>query len=306
MAAQVEYVRLFTMGNDHIMGQLRRLSLLSDLLLITVGALLSAFSVIVFLSPFKIAPAGVSGLAVMLNHLDPQLPIGILVLIGNIPIQILAYRMLGGWKVVAGTVLYVVIYSVALDALTPFVSSINVGNDVLLNALFGGIIGGVGSGLVFRAGATPGGTSTLGRILQEKFGLPLSTTALYTDTGVLLLAGLIFGWEGALYAIVAEFVSAGASDYILEGPSVIRTATIITDKPGEISAVVLNTMGRGVTAWQGKGMFTEQSHMVLFVTVSRPQVNKLRQLVHSVDPDAFMVIGQGHIAYGQGFREVKS
>jgi uncharacterized membrane-anchored protein YitT (DUF2179 family) len=287
------------------MRQNRNLSLVSDVLLLTVGALLSAFAVIVFMSPFKIAPSGVSGIAVIINYLDPRLPIGVMVLIGNIPIQILGYRMLGGWKVVAGTVLYIVLYSIALDSLKPFVTSINVGHDTLLNALFGGILGGIGGGLVYRAGGTLGGTSTLGRILQQKYGLPLSTSALYTDTGVILLAGLVFGWEGALYAIVAEFIGAAASDYVLEGPSVIRTATIITDKPDAIADQVLNSMGRGVTAWEGKGKFTEQSHTVLFVTVARPQVNRLRHLVHAVDPEAFMVIGQGHVAYGQGFRKFK-
>lgn len=287
------------------MKQINPLALLWHVTLITLGALLSAFAVIVFMSPFKIAPAGVSGIAVILNHLDPRLPIGLMILIGNIPIQILGYRTLGGWKVVAGTVLYIIVYSLAIDLLTPVFAPIDVGKNVLLNALFGGILGGISGGLVYRAGGTLGGTSTLGRILQEKFGLPLSSSALYTDTGVVLLAGLVFGWEGALYAIVAEFIGAATSDYVLEGPSVIRTATIITDKPDAISDRVLSEMGRGVTAWQGKGMFTEQNHMVLFVTVARPQVNSLRQIVHSADPNAFMVIGQGHIAYGQGFREVK-
>jgi uncharacterized membrane-anchored protein YitT (DUF2179 family) len=288
------------------MRHTNRLSLLSDLVLLSIGALFSAFAVLVFMSPFNIAPTGVSGVAVILNHLDPRLPIGLMVLIGNIPIQLVGYRMLGGWKVVAGTVFYIVVYALALDFLKPYLAGIDVGHNALLNALFGGILGGIGGGLVYRAGGTLGGTSTLGRILQQKFGLPLSSTALYTDTGVVLLAGLVFGWEGALYAIVAEFIGAAAADYVLEGPSVIRTATIITDKADTVSDVVLTALGRGVTAWQGKGMFTEQTHTVLFITISRPQVNRLRQLVHSVDPDAFIVIGQGHIAYGQGFREVKS
>ncbi len=288
------------------MRQINRLSLLSDLVLLTVGALLSAVAVVLFMSPFKIAPTGVSGIAVILNYLDPRLPIGLMVLIGNIPIQIIGYRMLGGWRVVAGTVFYIIIYSLALDFLQPFLVGIDIGHNVLLNALFGGILGGIGGGLVYRAGGTLGGTSTLGRILQQRYGLPLSSSALYTDTGVVVLAGLVFGWEGALYAMVAEFVGAAASDYVLEGPSVIRTATIITDKPDEISNLVMSAMGRGVTAWQGKGMFTNQEHTVLFITIARPQVSRLRQLVHSVDPEAFLVIAQGHIAYGEGFKEVKS
>jgi uncharacterized membrane-anchored protein YitT (DUF2179 family) len=280
-------------------------TILTNLFLLTLGALISAVSVIVFLAPFKIAPGGVSGLAVILNHLNPALPIGLMVLIGNIPIQLLGFRTLGGWRVVVSTVYYVVAYSLALDFLYPRVAAINVGDDVLLNALFGGIIGGVGGGLVYRAGGTQGGTSTLGRILQYRFGMSLSSTSLYTDTGVLALAGLVFGWEGALYAVVALFAGAMASDYVLEGPSVIRTATIVTDRPQEVAHVLLEDLGRGVTSWSGKGMFTEKEHTVLFVTITRPQVNALRRLVFSVDPNAFVVIGQGHVAYGQGFKRVR-
>jgi uncharacterized membrane-anchored protein YitT (DUF2179 family) len=280
--------------------------IIANVVLLTVGALISAIAIIVFMAPFQIAPAGVSGLAVILNHFNPALPIGLMVLVGNIPIQLLGFRTLGGWRVVASTIYYVVVYSLAIDLLTPYLSSVQVGDDVLLNALFGGIIGGVGGGLVYIAGGTQGGTSTLGRILQYRFGFPLSTTSLYTDTLVIALAGIAFAsWEAALYAMVALFAGALASDYVLEGPSVIRTATIVTDHPQEVAQAILGELGRGVTSWQGTGMFTEQPHTVLFVTVARPQVNTLRRLVFAVDPDAFVVIGQGHIAYGQGFKRMK-
>jgi uncharacterized membrane-anchored protein YitT (DUF2179 family) len=273
---------------------------------LTIGALIAALAVVIFMAPFQIAPGGVSGIAVMLNFLDPRLPIGVLIIIGNIPIQFLGYRYLGGWRVVFRTIFFVVVNAVMIDVLSPRLALVTVGNDVLLNAVFGGILGGIGGGLVYRAGGTQGGTSTLGRILQRQLGIPMSTSALYTDTGIVLLAGLIFGWEAALYAIVALFIGGAASDYVLEGPSVIRTATIITDKPQEVASVVLDEMRRGVTAWPGKGMFTDQHHTVLFVTISRQQVNELRGLIHRADPDAFVVISQGHIAYGEGFKSIGS
>jgi uncharacterized membrane-anchored protein YitT (DUF2179 family) len=273
-------------------------------LLLTIGAIIAALSVIIFMAPFNIAPGGVSGIAVILNSRDPRLPIGLMIIIGNIPIQLLGYRYLGGWRVVVRTVFFVIVNAVLIDTLTPYLAHVTVGNDVLLNAVFGGILGGIGGGLVYRAGGTQGGTSTLGRILQRQLGIPVSTSALYTDTGIILLAGLVFGWAAALYAMVALFIGGAASDYVLEGPSVIRTATIITDKPQEVADVVLEEMGRGVTAWKGKGMFTDQDHTVLFVTISRQQVNELRSLIRRVDPDAFVVIGQGHIAYGEGFKSI--
>ncbi len=287
-------------------GTMTLSQIVTSYVMLIIGATIDATSVNIFFAPFKIAPGGVTGVAVILNHLDARLPIGLLILLGNIPIQILGYRMLGGWRIVVRTVFYIFLYSFLVEFLKPYTAGVEVGTNVLLNAIFGGILGGVAGGLVLRAGGTQGGTSTLGRILQQQFGMPLSATSLYTDTAVIVLAGLVFGWEGALYAIVALFVGGATADYVLEGPSVIRIATIITDKPDAISEVVMDDMGRGVTAWQGKGMFTDQNHTVLFITVSRAQVSSLQRLVHLADPNAFMVIGQGHVAYGEGFRRIKN
>lgn len=282
----------------------RLLSFLLRMVLLVIGAFISAIAVIIFEAPFNIAPGGISGLAIILNS-TLGLPIGVLVLLGNIPIQYLAYRMLGGWGVVFGTILTVVMYSLMIDVLTPYFPPEGVSDNVLLNALFGGILTGIGGALVLRAGGTLGGTSTLGRILQMKYGIPLSASALYTDGIVIVIAGLIFGWEAALYSMVALYVAAATTDYALEGPSVIRTAVIITDKPREVSDAVLEEMGRGVTGWEARGMFTDQPHTMLYITVGRAQVNELRRLIFDIDPKAFMVVGQGHTAYGHGFREVK-
>lgn len=279
-------------------------SLLFQVILLVLGAFISAISVIVFQAPFSIAPGGVSGLAIILNSVT-GLPIGLMIILGNIPIQLIAYRMLGGWSVVASTLLVVVAYSIMIDVLTPYFPPRGISQDMLLNALFGGIIGGIGGGLIYRAGSTLGGTSTLARILQERFGIPLSSSALYTDTAVIVLAGLIFGWESAMYAMVALFVGGAVSDYVLEGPSVIRTAVIITDHPREVAAAVMTEMGRGVTGWDVRGMFTEQPHTVLYVTIGRAQVNALRRIVFAVDAKAFVVIGHGQSAYGKGFRGVR-
>jgi uncharacterized membrane-anchored protein YitT (DUF2179 family) len=275
--------------------------LVSDLVLLTLGAFISAIGVIVFQAPFDIAPGGVSGIAIILNYLFST-PIGLMVLLLNIPIQLLAFRYLGGWRVILGTVFAVVLYSFLIDTLMPLLTQ-TLSDDRLLNALYGGVIGGIGGGLVFRGGGTLGGTSTIGRVLQELYGIPLATSTLYTDSGVVVLAGLVFGWEGALYAVVTLYIGGVVADYTLEGPSVIRTATIITDYPAEVSQTILAEMKRGVTAWDGMGMYTQEPRGVLFITIGRQQVDALRRLVLKADPNAFVVFSQGHTAYGRGFRE---
>ena len=271
------------------------------LVLLTIGALLGAVAVNVFYTPADIAPSGISGIAIILNHLIGT-PIGLVVLLGNIPIQVLALRMLGGWRVVARTIYVLVIYSFAIDLLGPYLSMSTISDDRLLSALFGGILGGIGGGLVYCAGGTFGGTSTLARILQRRIGTPLGSTYLYTDAVTVLLAGVVFGWPGALYAILTIFVDGSTSDYVLEGPSRIRTATIITNQPDAVADVLMHQLERGVTRWEGEGMYTHQPRAILFVTISRPQVSDLRRLVFSVDPQAFLVIGQGHTAFGEGFQ----
>jgi len=275
----------------------------SDVLLLTIGGVLSGASLNIFYAPCDIAPSGVSGLSVILNHLIGT-PIGLMVLLLNIPIQILAYRMLGGWRIVLKTAYLVAVYSLAIDLLAPHLPASGITNDRLLSALFGGILGGIAGGLVYRAGGSFGGSSTLALILQKKLGTAFNATYLYTDGLVVTLAGLVFGWESALYAIVAIYVDGTTADYVLEGPSTIRTATIITNRPEEVSRTIMTNTGHGVTRWAGTGMYTGQTRYVLFVTVRRPEVADLRHLVYSIDPEAFMVVGQGHTAYGEGFQAV--
>lgn len=273
--------------------------------LIFIGVVAAALSLIVFLQPLDIAPAGVAGAATLLNELFDT-PIGLMIFVLNIPIQALAYKMLpGGSRVILRTVGFIAVLSLMIDLLSPLAPQ-GISEDRMLNALFGGLLGGVGVGLVFRAGATLGGTSTLALILQRRFGFPMSTTFLCTDAVIIMGAGLVYGWEGALYAAIALFIAGMATDYVLEGPSVIRTAMIITDKPDEIAALVFANLQRGVTSWTIKGRYTGAERTMLYVTIGRSQVRELKEEVNSVDPKAFMVIGMGHAAYGAGFRRVRS
>ena len=269
-------------------------------LTITAGTIVGAMGVMVFLAPFDIAPGGMTGLAVILNRLVGT-PIGMMILIGNIPILYLGYRMLGGWQVVAWTVYVTILYSFAVDVLALLLPIDALSDDRLLNTLYGGI----GSGLIYRSGATFGGTSMLARILQIRYGLPLSNTYMYANILVVFLAGVFLGWESALYAMIVLSLEGIASDYVMEGPSVIRTVTIITEQPEEVSHTIMHEMNRGVTSWEATGMYTHQMRHVLFVTIARTQVAALRQLVLSIDSRAFIVVGQRHVAYGEGFKSPK-
>jgi uncharacterized membrane-anchored protein YitT (DUF2179 family) len=273
---------------------------LQNFALLTVGGLGLAVNLNLFLAPANIAPGGVSGAAIILNELTAW-PIGLIMLLLNIPLIALGFRHLGRFRFLFSTLYVVLLYSVGVDLLARWLPASGLTDDALLNALYGGIVGGLAGGLVYRGGGTSAGTGILGRILQMRTGIPVSQVYLLTDGGVILIASLVFGWESGLYALISVFVWGLATDYVLEGPSVVRMAFIVTDSPQEVADALLCELRLGVTAWPAEGMFTETEHAVLFCTVTRPHARALRRVVTAVDPDAFLVIGQGHQASGGVF-----
>jgi uncharacterized membrane-anchored protein YitT (DUF2179 family) len=271
-------------------------SFLKDYVLVTMGALILAINLNIFLAPANIAPGGVAGMALIINHFTGW-PIGATMLVLNIPMVWLGFRYLGRFQFLTRTLYVVLLYNVGVDVLGPWLPD-GITNDLLLNALYSGVVGGIGSGLIFRGRGTSAGTGVVSRVLQLKTGIPVSQLYILTDGGVIAIIGFVFGWGSALYSLISLFVWGLATDYVLEGPSVIRTAFIITDKAEAVAQALLKRLGIGVTAWSGRGMFTETEHTVLFCTLSRPDVNSLKNIVAEVDPHAFVVIGQGHQARG--------
>lgn len=190
-----------------------------------------------------------------------------------------------------------------------FIGQLPLTEDVLLNTIYGGIVGGIGrgigrgigGGLIYRAGATMGGTGILGRVIQLRTGVPLSQVYLYTDGVIVISLGVVFGWEVALYAMLAVFLTGLASDYTLEGPSSVRAATIITDRPDELVTALMDGLGRGISRWEITGGYTGQERSMLLCIIYRPQVGELKRIVGEIDRNAFVVIGNAHQALGYGF-----
>jgi uncharacterized membrane-anchored protein YitT (DUF2179 family) len=250
-----------------------------------------------FLAPSNIAPGGVSGTAIIINHLTGW-PIGLTMLVLNIPLVVLGFLYLGRFRFLSRTVYAVLLYTLGVDLLARWLPAGGLTDDVLLNALYGGVVAGLATGLVYRGGGTTAGTGTLSRVFQVKTGVPISQLYLLVDGGVILAAGLVFGWEQALYALITLFVWGIAADYVLEGPSVVRAALIVTDTPKAVASAVMSELRLGLTAWSAQGMFTESSHTVLFCTVSRPHARELMRVVREADPNAFIVLSHGHQAHG--------
>ena len=269
-----------------------------------IGAALAALSYSLFQIPYNIAAGGVGGISIIINHFTGW-PQGTLYFVMNLPLLVLGFFYLGRWPFVVRTVVAVLIFSVATDLFLTYLPGMlpeyPLTQDVLLSAVYGGLVGGVGGGLIYRSGSTMGGTGIIGRIIQKKTGVPLSQVYLYTDGLIVLAAGAIFGWEIALYALLTLFLNGIASDYTLEGPSSVRTATIITNRAEEMSQALMAGLGHGVSRWQIEGGYTGESHAMLRCTIYRPQVNDLKRIVAEVDRTAFVTIGVTHQALGSKF-----
>jgi uncharacterized membrane-anchored protein YitT (DUF2179 family) len=264
---------------------------------LTLGSLVSAINLNLFLAPSELAPGGVSGAAIILNKFTAW-PIGLMMLSMNIPLIFIGFKYLDRFNFLVRTFYVVILYSLGVDLLAPWLPAGGVTDNLMLNALYGGVIGGIGTGLIYRGQGTSGGTGVLARVLQLKTGLPISQLYLFIDGGIVLVAGLVFGWDKALFALVTLYIWGIAADQIVEGPSVVRTAMIVTDRPKEVTDVVFQRLQLGITAWPAKGMFTDEEHTVLFFAVSRPNVDALKTIVLEADKDAFIVIAHGHQTVG--------
>ncbi len=283
-----------------------------DYLLIVSSSLIQAVSLRLFFIPANLASGGVSGIAQLVNHFTGW-PIGLMVLVGNVPLFLLGWRFLGGSKFALRTAVAILTYSVFTDLIVQvpyFVESsqylINdLKGDIFLNALYGAIISGIGYGMVYRARGTSGGSDILARILNNWRGVSMTQSYLIVDTAVILSAGFVFGWKQALYAMITLYVSGLVSETVLEGGETVRTAMIMTAHPDEVSTRVMDELQRGITYLEGKGAYSGNSRPVLYCVVSRSEVASLKAIIHESDPEAFMVIGVAHEALGEGFKPLK-
>jgi uncharacterized membrane-anchored protein YitT (DUF2179 family) len=272
-----------------------------DYALIVVGAFLEALALRTFLIPANLVGGGISGLAQIINHYTGW-PIGVMIFLGNVPMFVLGWRFLGGRRFAMRTAVAVTVYAFFVDFLARFISPAGITDDLLLNALYGAVLSGVGYGLVYRGQGTSGGSDILARILNHWRGIPMTQSYLMVDTIVILGGGLVFGWKQALYAMIVLYVSGLVADATLEGGSTVRQAVIITARAEAVAGHILEDLERGVTILAGTGAYSGETRPVLYCVVTRSEIQSLKRIVHEADPEAFMVIGTAHEALGAGFK----
>ena len=274
---------------------------LLNVLLIAAGLLLATLGYRLYLIPNNVAPGGFTGIGQIVNHLLPAVGVGMVNLILNVPLFVLSLRSMG-----LGFGLRSLLSSVALSLLLDYLPVPAMTDDVLLSAVFGGVLCGAGFGLVLRGHATTGGSDMLASIVHRHVpALKVSVCLFATDATVVIASGFVFDAAAAMYALISVFVMNVVIDQVLEGPGLARSHIIITTHGNEIAERILKELDRGVTALDAKGMYSGEDRTMLLCVVSRLEAVRLRAVVFSVDPRAFVIVQNVHEALGEGFKELQ-
>lgn len=275
-----------------------------DILLYTVGSFLYAVSVNTFTAPNNIAPGGMTGLATIVNYLI-TVPIGLMIFLLNMPIILWGFFS-AGFRFVAKTLVAIVLSTCIID-LTADMLPVYQG-DMILTAVFGGVLAGAGLSLFFIRGATTGGSDLIASLLKRYFPhLSLGKLILIFDFIVVLLSAAVYrNFESPMYAIIVIFVTSKVIDTVLYGidDGNGRMLFIISPKNEEISKRIMDEIGRGATALRSVGCYSGREGFVLLCAVWRQEIYKTYSIIREVDPNAFIISGEAVEISGEGFQKL--
>ena len=274
------------------------LTKIKNILTVILGTVIAAIALDVFLAPGNIAPGGISGLSIVINHLS-NIPLGILIFVLNIPIFILGLLHFNK-KFMLYSLGGMLLLSVFTDL---FVVIPRVTQDLLLSAIYGGALLGLGLGLVFSAGCTTGGTDIVVQILKKKFpSISVGRFVLIIDTFIVAIAGIVFrDWEVMLYSAIAIYISTILIDIIVEGGDAAKAVYIISDKHRQISEQISSRLIRGTTLLHGSSLYTKEAKSVLLCVVKKHQISTLKNIITETDPTAFVIFTDARQVVGRGF-----
>jgi uncharacterized membrane-anchored protein YitT (DUF2179 family) len=264
---------------------------------VVAGGLIWSLAINGILIHHQFMSGGVSGFALVIHYLFRFLPVGMMVFLMNIPIFAVGWAMISGRFFIL-SLMGMLSFSFFLTVTTWLHIPID---NPLLAALFAGVISGVGSGLVFRSGASGGGTGIIAMVLNRHFSIRVGMVFFALNSIPLILGGLLINLEAALYSIVYIYVSSSVTDRILTGFNERRSVFIMSTKSSEIADEVLNKLHRGVTFFKGEGAYTHTAMEVAYCVVPLFELARLKDLIRSIDPKAFVVINETMEVIGKGF-----
>lgn len=288
---------------------LQKVKLLSiqHILPILLGTAIYAFGLHYFVISNELMEGGVTGIAVLLNY-AAGLPPSMMTLFLNVPIFFLGWRTLSKQQMfltVLGTLslsffLWLMEIFISKGWIVPFQTK----QDYFLATLYAGVTLGLGLGIVFRFGGTTGGVDIIARLGNKYKGWSMGQIILIMDALVISASLFYIPREKILYTLVAVYVSSRIVDFIVEGAYAAKEFTIISGLGDELASLITKELERGVTLFPAKGAYSQKEKTVLYCVVGRSEVSRLKALVHSADPNAFMIIGDVHDVLGEGFKQV--
>jgi uncharacterized membrane-anchored protein YitT (DUF2179 family) len=273
-------------------------SLIQRAIFLTMGAILVSVSLEIFLIPNQIIDGGVVGISIILSYLF-DIPIGILLIALNLPFLYMGYKQIGRTFTLSTffAVILLAIGTTVLHQVDPFTE------NLLLAAVFGGIILGVGVGMVIRFGGSLDGTEIVAIVFNKRFSLSVGEVVMFLNLFILGSAGFVFGWDQAMYSLISYFIAFKMIDVTIEGFDESKSVWIISDLHKEIGETIMDRLGRGVTYLHGEGGFSGGDKKVIFCVVTRLEEAKLKVIVEEIDVQAFMAIGHIHDVRGGRFKK---
>ncbi|MEM5017961.1 YitT family protein [Metabacillus indicus] len=269
------------------------------MVLICSGAVLMAVGLEIFLVPNRIIDGGIVGISIILSHLT-NMKLSLFLFFLNVPFLFIGYNQIG--KTFALSTLFgVVVLSFATALLHPVPV---LTEDLLLASVFGGIILGIGVGLVIRYGGSLDGTEILAILFNKQSPFSVGELIMFFNLFILGSAGFVFGWDRAMYSLIAYFIAYKTIDVVVQGLDESKSAWIISENPDEVGQAILARLGRGVTYLNGEGAYTGEGKKVIFCVITRLEEAKLKLIVEELDPSAFLAVANITEVRGGRFKKM--
>lgn len=273
---------------------------IKNILFILLGAAIFSFGLVHFNMQNNLAEGGFTGITLLLYFVFGWSP-SITNLLLNLPLFFIGWKLLGR-NVFIYTVIGTVGVSIFLGIFQKYQIEMPLYEDLFLAALFAGVFIGIGLGIIFRYGGTTGGVDIIARLAQKYFGWTMGRTMFMFDFGVITLSLITYlNYREAMYTLVVVFVGARVVDFMQEGAYAARGAMIISDKNEDIAAKIMKEMDRGVTSLKAVGSYTKAERDVLYCVVAKNEIVRLKNVINSVDPHAFVSVTVVHDVLGEGF-----
>lgn len=275
---------------EHVLLQTKHKSLTKKKLaqrtfFIIFGAILMGVGIEEFLVPNKILDGGIVGISIILSHLT-GVRLGIFIFVLNIPFFFIGYKQIGKTFALS-TLLGIAVLSIT----TALLHNVPVfTEDLLLATVFGGIVLGVGVGIVIRYGGSLDGTEIMAIIVNKRLPFSVGEIIMFFNVFIFLTAGFVFGWDRAMYSLLAYYIAFKTIDIVIAGLDESKSAWIISEKHHEIGEAILARLGRGVTYLKGEGAYTGDDKKVIFCVITRLEEAKLKEIVEEIDTSAFLAV----------------